>query len=50
MRPGNERYNSNELFKTIFEDEQVTAAAYFRFQCQSLTNKITKLVDDFFNF
>ena len=42
--------NSNELFKTIFEDEQVTAAAYFRFQCQFLTNKITKLVDDFLNF
>ena len=50
MRPGNERYNSNELFKTIFEDEQVTAAAYFQFQCQFLTNKITKLVDDFLNF
>ena len=42
--------DSNELFKTIFEDEQVTAAAYFRFQCQFLTNKITKLVEDFLNF
>ena len=38
----------NGLFKTIFEDKQVTAAAHFRFQCQYLTSKITKFVDDFF--
>ena len=48
--PGNERYNSNELFKTNFEDKQVTAVAYFWFLCQFLRNKITKLVNDFLNF
>ena len=47
MRHGNERYILNEMFQTIFEDKQVTAAAHFRFQCQFLTNKITKFVDDF---
>ena len=50
MRPGNERYNSTELFETIFEDQHVKAAAHFRFQCQFLTNEITKFVDDFLNF
>ena len=36
--------------RLFFEDELVTSAAYFRFQYQFLTNKITKLVDDFLNF
>ena len=50
MRHGNEKYNSKELYYTIFEDKQVTTAAHFRFQCQILTTKITKSVDDFFKF
>ena len=50
MRPGNERHNSTELFETIFEDQQIKAAAHFRFKCQFLTNKITKFVDDVLNF
>ena len=50
MRPANERYNSKQLYKRIFEDKQVTADSHFRFQCQVLTNKITKFVDVFFKF
>ena len=47
MRHGNEKYTSEEPYYTIFEYKQVKTAAHFRFQCQNLTTKITKSVDDF---
>ena len=47
LRYGNEIYTSKDLYYTIFEDKHVTTAAHFRFQCQILTTKITKSVDDF---
>ena len=47
LRHENEKYTSKELYYTIYEDKQVTTVAQFRFQCQILTTKITKSVDDF---
>ena len=47
MMHGNEKYTSKELYYTIFEDKQVPTVAHFRFQCQILTSKIAKSVDDF---